>query len=129
MSLTIHQVYIYFISNQIENRTQLNLQLTSICSEYLKIWELDHNYVEHQVYRKGKLSHRWDYSKENGEVLIRKETPAKRVVARCRYIDMADCHMDWWLDKVAGTSTQGNYVLPTYREAMEAEKGDNGGFS
>jgi hypothetical protein len=125
VSLITHQVYIYFISNQIEDRTseiQLDLQLPSVRSEYLKIWEFDQNYVEHKVYRKGKLGRRRDYSKENGEVLVRKEIPARRVLARCRFIDLADCHLKWWLDKVAGVSTQGDNILPTYREAMRRLK-------
>jgi hypothetical protein len=78
--------------------------------------------VEHEVYRKGKLCRRWDYSKENGEVLVRKEIPARRVVARCRYIDLAHCHIKWWLDKVTGVPTQRNDILPTYRMAMRKLK-------
>ena len=51
--LTVDQVYIYFISNDIQDRTpktQLNLELPSIRSEYLNIWELNHDYVEPEVY-------------------------------------------------------------------------------
>jgi hypothetical protein len=121
------QVYIYFISNSLEYRTseiQLDLQLPSIRSEYLKIWDSDHNYVEHEVYRKGKLTRRRDYSQENGEVLVRKEIPARRVVARCRYADLADFHINWWLDKVTGVSMQGENILPTYQDAMRKLKGE-----
>jgi len=118
-------VYIYFISNDIEDRTpktQLDLQLPSIRSQYLNIWELNHDYVEHEVYRKERWGRRWDYSKENGEVLVRKEIPSRRVVGRCRYVDLEDCRMNWWLDKVTGASTQGNKILPKYQEAMRQLK-------
>lgn len=127
--LIIDQVYIYFISNDIQDRTpeiQLNLELSSIRSEYLNIWELNQNYVKHEMYRKGKWNHRWDYSKENGEILVRKEIPSIRVIGRCRYIDLEDCQMSWWLDKVTGASEQGNESLPKYQEAIRLLKLETG---
>jgi len=123
--LIIDQVYIYFISNDIQYRTpeiQLNLEFPSIRSEYLNIWELNKDYVKHEMYRKGKWDHRWDYSKENGEVLVRKEISSTRVLGLCRYIDLEDCQMSWWLDKVTGASMQGNKNLPKYQEAMRPLK-------
>ena len=123
--LIFDQVYIYFISNDVQDpisETQLNLELPSIRSQYLNIWELNQDYVEHEVYRKGKWDRRWDYSKENGEILVRKEIPSRRVLGRCRYIDLEDCRMNWWLDKVTGASTQGNKTLRKYQEAMRLLK-------
>ena len=123
--LIFDQVYIYFISNDVQDRTsetQLNLELPSIRSQYLNIWELNQDYVEHEVYRKGKWDRRWDYSKENGEILVRKEIPSRRVLGRCRYIDLEDCRMNWWLDKLTGASTQGNKTLRKYQEAMRLLK-------
>lgn len=124
------KIYIYFISNDIEDRTcetQLNLQLSCIRSKYLNLCSWNGDYVDHKVYRKGKWAHRLDYSKENGEVLVRKEIPSGRVLGRLRYLDLKDCQMEWWLDKVTGTVTstcQEMESLPKYEDAIRLLKSE-----
>src|SRR5436305_3757407 len=115
------QVYIYLISNDPQYRnceTQLCLASPSNRSEYLRICDAKPDYVYYKIYRKGKWDYRWDYSRENGEVLVRKEIPSTRVIGRCCYRDVKDCGMEWWFDKLVGSSTSEEKAFSKYRDAM-----------
>jgi len=120
-SFIVEQIYIYLISNELRYRnceTQLSLASPSNRSEYLRLCDAKPDYVDHKIYRKGKWDYRWDYSRENGEVLVRKEIPSTRVLGRCCYRDINNCGMEWWFDKLVGSSTSVEKAFLKYRDVM-----------
>ena len=98
------QVYIYLISNDPQYRnceTQLCLASPSNRSQYLRICDAKPDYVDYKIYRKGKWDYRWDYSRENGEVLIEKKSHQLEsldgvVTGISKIVEWNGGSIDWW---------------------------------
>jgi hypothetical protein len=76
----------------------LDLEIPKVRQEYLKLRHSNPRLLDHRS-RVGKQRDVWDNTKENGEVLIRRNIPSRRVLGYFEYPDLkVSCELGWWLE-------------------------------